>query len=131
MATTRHMRITVEGKSYDVTAEMFDDDPIYAHHPAPAVSRAHAATAPHAYYQPDVTQNPTEEGGNLLCPISGTVIAIHVRQGQHVKKGEAIVTLEAMKMNTPVFASHDCEVSEIKVQTGAHIEEGSVIAVLS
>jgi biotin carboxyl carrier protein len=125
------MRITVEGKSYDVTAEILDDDPAFAHHPAQTALHNHTAAAPHTVYHPAEPHDSAGEGGNLLCPISGTVITIHVQQGQHVKKGETIVTLEAMKMNTPVFAPRDCAVSEIKVQTGAQIKEGAVIAVIS
>ncbi|MDR1728090.1 MAG: DUF2118 domain-containing protein [Acidobacteriota bacterium] len=129
MATTRHIRITVEGKTYDVTAEMLDED-IHPHHPAPSAYHAPSVVTP-PVFQPAAAPRKAAGGGAVPCPISGTVVTIHVQQGQQVKKGDQLVTLEAMKMNTPVFAPQDGTVASINAQVGVSIEEGATIAVIS
>lgn len=47
-----------------------------------------------------------------------------VSAGQEVKEGDHLVTLEAMKMNTFVFAPRSGKVAEIKTVVGAAVEEG-------
>jgi biotin carboxyl carrier protein len=52
------------------------------------------------------------------------VTAIVVGPGQDVKEGDHLLTLEAMKMNTFVFAPRAGKVAEIKTSVGAAVEEG-------
>jgi pyruvate carboxylase len=47
-----------------------------------------------------------------------------VAAGQQVKEGDHLLTLEAMKMNTFVFAPRAGKVAEVKVSVGAAVEEG-------
>ena len=47
-----------------------------------------------------------------------------VTAGQQVKEGDHLLTLEAMKMNTFVFAPRAGKVAEVKVAVGAAVEEG-------
>ena len=130
MSTIRHMRITVEGKTYDVSAELLDEDSGYSHHHASGPYHAPAVAIPSTFH-PAVAAAKTENGGTIFCPISGMIVSIHVQQGQQVKKGDTLITLEAMKMNTPVFAPQDGTVTSLRVQEGMPVEEGAVIAVLS
>ena len=50
-----------------------------------------------------------------------------VKEGQEVKQGDHLLTLEAMKMNTLVLAPNDGKVSEIKAAVGDAVEEGQVL----
>jgi biotin carboxyl carrier protein len=51
-----------------------------------------------------------------------------VQVGQAVKEGDHLITLEAMKMNTFVFAPRAGKVAEIKVAVGAAVDEGQALA---
>jgi biotin carboxyl carrier protein len=51
-----------------------------------------------------------------------------VASGQAVKEGDHLLTLEAMKMNTFVFAPKSGTVSELKVAVGDAVEENQVLA---
>ncbi len=51
--------------------------------------------------------------------------------GQAVKRGDAVVIIEAMKMEIPVVAPQDGTVASIEVSVGDAIEAGAVLATLN
>ena len=55
----------------------------------------------------------------------------HLKEGQKVKAGDLLVTLEAMKMNTPVNSPADGTVAKICVSAGQSVNEGEVLLSLS
>ena len=58
---------------------------------------------------------PFSEEGDVVSPISGIVLNIDVNLGDQVTKGDEIITIEAMNMNTFVSASSTGKISEILV----------------
>jgi acetyl-CoA carboxylase biotin carboxyl carrier protein len=64
----------------------------------------------------------------LTSPLPGYVGAVHVKTGDAVKAGDAIVTLQSMKMEIPVAAEIDGTIAEIMVNEGDEIDTGTVIA---
>ena len=66
----------------------------------------------------------------LVAPMPGAVIAVHHGPGDAVAAGEAIVTLEAMKMEHAVLAPVDGTLSEIGVRAGDQVTRGQVLAVV-
>ena len=56
---------------------------------------------------------------------------IEASVGQAVKKGDAVVIIEAMKMEIPVVAPEDGTVASIDVAVGDPIEAGAVLATLN
>ena len=61
------------------------------------------------------------------APIPGLVAAIAVSVGQKVSKGDKLLMMEAMKMQTTVTANADGVVSEILVQVGETVESKDLI----
>ncbi len=68
--------------------------------------------------------------GSLLAPMPGTVVSVAVEQGQHVEAGQAVLVLEAMKMQHTVRAPGPGTVAEIDVKPGAQVAAGEVLAVV-
>ncbi len=60
--------------------------------------------------------------------ITGTVWKVEVAEGDQVKKGDVLVTLESMKMEMPVEAPADGVVKTIHCQAGQAIAEDALIA---
>jgi pyruvate carboxylase len=56
------------------------------------------------------------------APIPGVITALPVRPGTAVKKGDKLLSLEAMKMQTTVYAPADGTVAEVAVQVGDTVE---------
>ncbi|MBI5547682.1 MAG: biotin/lipoyl-binding protein, partial [Deltaproteobacteria bacterium] len=100
----KRMRITVEGKAYDVSVEMLEEAAGRPINVAPQVSRAEPAAQASAALvaSPRPIASGSRPAGAIASPLSGMVISVDVSIGQQVKPGDLLVTLEAMKMKTPV-----------------------------
>lgn len=116
----KRLRITVEGKTYDVTVEVLEGPGAAPHGPSPAaVSHARPAIAH------------SGEAMSVVSQLAGTVVSIQARIGQAVAAGEQLLVVEAMKMNTTITAPRAGTVTAIAVEAGAVIEEGQVLVTLA
>jgi acetyl-CoA carboxylase biotin carboxyl carrier protein len=62
--------------------------------------------------------------------VSGFVWKVEVASGQHVAKGDTLVSIESMKMEIPIIAEAQGVVVAITVEEGAAVNEGSTVAIL-
>lgn len=63
----------------------------------------------------------------IKAPISGQIIDVSATSGKEVKKGEVLVTLEAMKMENHVSSPIGGRIKEIKVKKGQSVKSGDVL----
>lgn len=63
--------------------------------------------------------------------VAGLVWSIDVSEGDQVGEGDAVVTLECMKMEIPVAAPASGRVVRILVQPGDQIDEAAAVAVIA
>ena len=119
--------ITVNGNVYDVTVE--ENGSVSA--PAAAPRRAAAPAAPAA--APKAAAAPAAGAGSVKIEAgaAGKVFKIEASVGQAVKKGDAVLVLEIMKMETPVVAPQDGTVASINVNVGDMVEAGALLATLN
>jgi 3-methylcrotonyl-CoA carboxylase alpha subunit len=87
--------------------------------PAPDVDRAARAAAAHGH-----------AGGSadIIAPMPGSVVTVHVATGDVVAAGDPIVTLEAMKMEHVVAAPGSGRVAEVEVAAGDQVTRGQRLA---
>ena len=128
----KKLRVTVDGKSYDVTVELPDEPGAGGLAPAP-VSVPISAPPPPPVSVPAAPAASGSSGGgsgpgDVRSPLSGRIIAINVQPGQEVKEGDHILTVEAMKMNTSVVAPKSGKITEISTTVGSAVDEGQVLA---
>ena len=117
--------ITVNGNVYDVTVEENVGGAV-----APAPRKAAAPVAPKA--APAAPKATGAAGGiKVEAGAAGKVFKIEANVGQKVAKGDAVVTIEAMKMEIPVVAPEDGTVASIDVAVGDAVEAGAVLATLN
>jgi propionyl-CoA carboxylase alpha chain len=69
--------------------------------------------------------------GSLIAPMPGTVVRIAISEGDPVRTGDALLWLEAMKMEHRISAPTDGVVAELPVVVGQQVDLGAVLAVLS
>ena len=127
----KKLRISVDGKAYDVEVEFLDEPAAQGPaRSAPRPARSAAAPAPMAKPAP-AKASPSAGPGDVASPLSAIVVTVHAQVGAAVKAGDKVVTLEAMKMNTVVSASSDGTVSAIHVASGDSVEEGQPLLTIS
>jgi len=127
----KRMRITVNGQTYDVEAEILDDTQA----PSSAVSAVApgtvAAVVPPAAPKSKTVTNPGSTPGLVPSPIAGTVISIAKPEGSEVAEGDVLLVLEAMKMNTEVTSPCAGTVTTVSVGPGESVEEGQVLMTIA
>ncbi len=67
---------------------------------------------------------------DIGAPIPGVVTSVNVSVGTRVAKGDKLFTMEAMKMQTTIYAGIDGVVNEIRVQVGDNVESKDLLAKL-
>ena len=70
---------------------------------------------------------PPDTSRMLLCPMPGLVMALHVDAGDEVHEGQALATVEAMKMENVLRAERKAVVSKINAEPGASLAVDDVI----
>ena len=69
----------------------------------------------------------SQRGAPFAAPMSGTVVALHVQAGAAVKAGDAVVTMEAMKMEHTLRAPAAGTVTELPFAAGDTVSEGTLL----
>ncbi len=121
----KNYTITVNGNVYDVVVEEGAST-------GAAVAKAPAApkAAPKAVAAPA----PAAGGAGSVkveAGAAGKIFKIEASVGQSVKKGDAVVILEAMKMEIPVVAPQDGTIASIDVAVGDPVEAGATLATMN
>jgi biotin carboxyl carrier protein len=68
--------------------------------------------------------------GAIKSPLPGTILDVHVRPGDIVKRGQKLIVLEAMKMENNIDSDKEGKVIELKVQRGDSVLEGDVLVII-
>jgi biotin carboxyl carrier protein len=135
----KKLRITVEKKVYEVLVEVLEDDEQVASGPglggplppppvrsvlpkraAAAPAAAAPAAAPAAPPVPAGPQDPDV----ILSPIAGTVQKVFVQAGTHVEGKTPVILLDAMKMDTYIYAPRSGEIAEVLVAADDAVQVG-------
>lgn len=102
------MKVTVNGQTYQVEVPQTKAQ-------APRVATAAAAGA--------------QTGGpkNVNSELPGTVTKINVANGQHVKRGDVLLVIEAMKMANDIVSDVDGTVQRVAVTPGQSVNQGDLL----
>lgn len=82
----------------------------------------------------DIVEAVKADAGNpahIGASMPGMVVTVAVQVGDTVKKGQKLLTLEAMKMETTINAEADGKIEDVLVQAGSQVETGDLLVVLS
>ena len=131
----KQLKITVNGKAYDVQVEEVGA----ATAPAASAPAAAAPAAPAAAPAPAAEKAapaapaaaPAAGSENINSPMPGTILDVKVANGAAVKAGEVLLVLEAMKMENEIKAPHDATVAAVLVKKGDTVDSGTPLVSLS
>ena len=124
----KNYTITVNGNVYDVVVEEGASTGAPVAAKAPAAPKAAPKAAPAA-------AAPAASGAagsvKIEAGAAGKVFKVEAKVGQAVKAGDAVIILEAMKMEIPVVAPQDGTVASIDVAVGDPVEAGALLATMN
>jgi len=79
----------------------------------------------------DEKQSVAREGGEIRAEMSGSIVRVLVKKGERVERGQAVLVLEAMKMENEVTSPYSGVVEEVLVSDGDKVQAGDVLLVIS
>ena len=123
----KQLRITVAGQTFDVTVETVGGCAPVACAPAPAPVAA-PVVAPAPVAAPAPAAAPAGAGTPIPSPLAAKVVSLDVQPGAAVKEGDQVMTVEAMKMNTVIYAPANGTVTSFAVKPGDTVTEGQTLA---
>ena len=117
--TARPIIAEVDGEAFEV----------YPEESAAAVEAVEPGCAPVPAARPTPAPAPSgmASGKSVLAPIPGVIIAISVKPGDSVTRGQELCVLEAMKMKNAIRASRDGKIADILVNVGDHVKNSQVL----
>jgi acetyl-CoA/propionyl-CoA carboxylase biotin carboxyl carrier protein len=121
--SARTVPVEVNGKRYAVTVWM-PEMPVGTAAPAAGAGRAPRRSAAAA------DGGATAGGGTIMSPMQGTIVKVLVAPGETVEAGQAVVVLEAMKMENHINAEKAGTVTEVRVSEGDAVGNGDVLVVV-
>ena len=95
--------------------------------PAAAPARAAGRARPRRGPAPARQAPPARGEGGITAPMPGLVLTIKVKEGDTVQAGQALLVMEAMKMENAITASYNGTVARIYVREGDSISEGDLL----
>jgi biotin carboxyl carrier protein len=128
------LRITVEGKTYEVDVEVLGETPsgpTLGHAPVQITTMIPPAPAPkvnppsaagHAS-----TSSATPSGHVVEAPIVGTIMQLRVAPGDSVAVNQVLLVMEAMKMETNIASPIAGKIKSVHVSPGQAVKAGQVL----
>jgi acetyl-CoA/propionyl-CoA carboxylase biotin carboxyl carrier protein len=117
----RVVPVEVSGKRFEVRLWMPD---------APAGAAATDATPRRRRPMPASSGGGGPSNGTIVAPMQGTIVKVLVNEGDEVEAGQAVLVLEAMKMENHINADRGGTVREIRVTAGDTVGTGDVLVVI-
>lgn len=140
------VKITVDGKSYQVTIQELGDGNLEVEVDGdkhfvsvaevskavttgglPPLSEALAQRKSAAPTSPTAKEPAVRQKGALTAPMPGDIVEVMVKAGDRVAVGDPLCVLEAMKMKNVLRSSQDGVVASVEVALGQSVEYGAVL----
>ena len=116
------LKIVIEGKTYEVDVDVADESSLDPSTPVTATIQS--SVLPSAGR---VIASGADDGKLVRSPVAGLVVRVHVQPGQEVQRGDLLMVLEAMKMETNVNAQAAGKIQSVDVAPGAAVKIDQVL----
>lgn len=112
----------VQGERFEVWPEDQDDSPA-GQAVMPMISVPDSGPVSHAMNTPADANG----GSDVTSPLPGVIVAILVKPGESISRGQELCTLEAMKMKNAIRSNRDGVIGTIEINVGDQVNHGQVL----
>lgn len=139
----KNFKFTINGQTYDVEIKQFEDNNasievngteynIELHNEVKiaAPKTPKLVTKAANLQDGESFMKKVSAGSGIKSPLPGVIMEVHVKVGDSVKRGQKVLTMEAMKMHNDVLAEKEGTVKTIKASAGQSVMEGDVLVEL-
>lgn len=128
----RLFTVTVNGQKYDV-AVVEKDAPgsSFVEKTQPVVSPPKTPAVNKISNESPKTEVKSGAAKSAVAPMAGKIISLLVKEGDEVQRGQALLVLEAMKLENDILAPQDGKVEKVLVQVGKSVETGDELVVIA
>ncbi|MBP7797436.1 MAG: hypothetical protein KA072_02285 [Thermoanaerobaculaceae bacterium] len=129
----KKLRITVNNMVYDVTVQVLEDDEQvvtgagFVNPVVPPVAPVRQPTAATPMATSPTKSAGTSEANSIASPIAGTVQKVFVEPGKRIDAKAPAFLLDAMKMDTYIYAPRSGTVAAVEVAVGDTVQVGQVL----
>ncbi|MFO0928509.1 MAG: biotin/lipoyl-containing protein [Gemmataceae bacterium] len=124
------LKITVDGKVYEVEVEVPEPEPAQPSYLPPAAGQTRVPAAPSmAPPRPTAGAATPVADESKVCrsPISGVVVRVSAQVGQTIQPNDVLLVLEAMKMETVITSPIAGKVAKVNAAAGDAVQAGQVL----
>ena len=121
-------RITLDGKTYEMEIELMNGSaPVAAPKKEEAPVKAVPVQAAPAKAAPAAAVQQSAVGNAVTSPMPGTILKVNVSLGDNVHQGQAVLVLEAMKMENDISAPKTGRIIALHVKQGDSVQGGDAL----
>jgi methylmalonyl-CoA carboxyltransferase small subunit len=123
------LKITVDGKVYEVDVEVSEPESPHPGYVAPAAPTTRLPAAGPAAAAPPPPSNAPVADESKVCrsPCAGVVVRVSAQVGQAIQANDVLLVLEAMKMETAISSPVAGKVAKVRVGVGDAVQAGQVL----
>ncbi len=70
------------------------------------------------------------ESKTITAPLAGSILSVRVKEGEYVKAGDVVLTLEALKLENEIITPYSGVVRSVTVTVGQNVEAGKVLVAI-
>lgn len=125
------LKITLDGKLYEVDVEATEPEPSLATAPPylmmPGTARVPASPPAASAAPRSSPSDAADESKVCRSPVAGVVVSVQGGEGREIQVGDTLVVMEAMKMETRITAPIAGKIRKINVAAGDSVQRGQIV----
>jgi biotin carboxyl carrier protein len=126
----RQFKVIVNGREYCVEVDEISK-PNVGLQVAEEKDKAEAVQAKVDDSQPTGSLTSVSVGSKTItAPLAGAILSVRVKTGDHVKAGDIVLTLEALKLENEIITPYSGVVRSVTVTVGQNVNAGDVLVVI-
>ena len=125
--TYNYLRMDTHTHPHEIVLKQSNTHHLFHWHGKRGVIDGQDVTVEEIFHAKSKKSSTEEDRDEMLSPMPGKILQIHVKKGDAVKKGQILAVMEAMKMEHTITSPRKGIISSVACRSGDRVEGGAVI----